>query len=78
MKVTLYAIAAGVCLAFGVYALAGVWTAASLYGGDRAMANYKFWGPLATIFIVAGIFFGYRAIRSSLLRLLKSLDDDTN
>ncbi len=78
MKVTLYAIASGVCLAFSLFALIAVWQAASLFSGSRALANYQFWGPLAVLFLAAGLFFGYRALRLSLLQLKKSLHDDAD
>lgn len=77
MNVLLYAIAAGICLALSFYALMGVWQAAALFSGDRAIMNYQFWGPLAVLFFAAGVFFGYRALRLSLLRIKKSLRDDT-
>lgn len=77
MKVMLYAIVAGVCLAVSFYSLMGVWQAASLFSGGRAMANYQFWGPLTILFFAAAVFFGYRALRLSLLRVKKSLGDDT-
>lgn len=77
MKVTLYAMAAGICLALSLYALIGVWQAAALFSGDRAMANYQFWGPLTVLFFGAALFFGYRALRLSLLRIKKILRDHT-
>ncbi|MDH3670393.1 MAG: hypothetical protein OES46_04440 [Gammaproteobacteria bacterium] len=78
MNVLLYSITAGVCFAFSLYALSGVWQAAAHFAGDRAMTNYLFWGPLLFIFFAAAIFCGYRALRLSLLSIKTRVDDDVD
>ncbi len=78
MKVLLYSIIAGVCFAFSLYALLGVWQAAAGFSGDRAMINYLFWGPLVFIFFAAAIVFGYRALKFSLLSIKTSVRDDVD
>ena len=78
MKVLLYAIIAGVCFAFSLYALLGVWQAAAHFSGDRTMTNYLFWGPLVFIFFAAAIFCGYRGLKLSLLRIKISVHDDVD
>ncbi len=78
MKALLYSIIAGVCFAFSLYALLGVWQAAARFGSDRAMTNYLFWGPLVFIFFVAAIFCGYRALKLSLLSIKTSVDHDVD
>lgn len=78
MKVLLYAIIAGVCFAFSLYALLGVWQAAAHFSGDRTMTNYLFWGPLVFIFFAAAIFCGYRGLQLSLLSIKISVHDDVD
>jgi len=78
MKALLYSIIAGVCFAFSLYALLGVWQAAARFGSDRTMTNYLFWGPLVFIFFVAAIFCGYRALKFSLLSIKTSVHDDVD
>jgi hypothetical protein len=67
---------AGVCFAFTLYALLGVWQTVAHFSGDRAMTNYLFWGPLVFIFFAAAIFCGYRALKLSLLGIKTSVRDD--
>lgn len=78
LKVLLYSIVAGVCFAFSLYALLGVWQAAARYSGDHAMTNYLFWGPLIFIFFAAAILCGYRALKLSLLNIKTSIHDDVD
>jgi hypothetical protein len=78
MKVLLYSIIAGVCFAFSFYAMLGLWQAAARFGGDRAMTNYLFWGPLVFIFFATAIFCGYRALKLSLLSIKASIHDDVD
>ncbi len=78
MNVLLYSIIAGVCFAFSLYALLGVWQAAAGFSGERTMTNYLFWGPLVLIFFAAAIFCGYRALRLSLLSIKTSVHDDVD
>ena len=78
MKALLYSIIAGVCFAFSIYALFGVWQATARFSGDRAMTNYLFWGPLVFIFFAAAIFCGYRALKLSLLSIKTSVDGDVD
>lgn len=68
-KQTLYAIASGVCFALGCYALIGILQAAVYFEGERAMSNYRFWGPLTALFLGLGIVFAIRAFRYSLEQL---------
>ena len=64
---TLYGMAAGVCLAVGVYCLAGVVQALLVFSGDRLMTNMRLWLPLCVFFLGFGSWLGYKTLKQSLM-----------
>ena len=65
---TLYGVAAGACLAVGVYALLGVVHALLAFSGERLITNLRLWLPLSVFFLGFGSWLGYKTLQSSLIR----------
>ncbi len=60
---TLHGIAAGVCLAIGVYSALGLLQAVLAFEGARLQANVRVWLPLSIFFLGFGSWLAYRTVR---------------
>ena len=59
--------AAGVCLAIGVYAVFGVLHSLFAFSGERLIANLRLWVPVGVFFLGFGSWLGYKTLQSSLM-----------
>ncbi|MDH3453477.1 MAG: hypothetical protein OEN20_13790 [Gammaproteobacteria bacterium] len=67
LTTTLYGLAAGACLAIGVYALLGTLHALLAFSGVRLIANLRLWLPISVFFLGFGSWLGYKTLQSSLM-----------
>lgn len=57
--------AAALLLIAGLYSAMGVLQAGSIYLGERALHNLRFWGSLTVFSLIGSVLFGLYAIRCS-------------
>jgi hypothetical protein len=50
-------------LMVGLYSALGVLQAGSLYVGERALQNLRFWGSIMGLSLIGSVFFGLYAVR---------------
>lgn len=63
LHTTLHGIAAGVCLAIGLYAAVGLLQAVLEFEGVRLRSNVRVWLPLSVFFLGFGGWLAYRTLR---------------
>jgi hypothetical protein len=51
-------------LIVALYSAMGVLQAGSIYTGERALHNLRFWGSITVFSLIASIFSGFHAFRS--------------
>jgi hypothetical protein len=51
-------------LIVGLYSALGVLQAGSIYVGERALQNLRFWGAITVFSLIGSVLFGFYAIRS--------------
>ncbi len=66
LSTTLYGLAAGVCLAIGVYCLFGLLHALIAFSGERLVTNLRLWVPLSVFFVGFGSWLGYKTLQRAL------------
>ena len=66
LTTTLYGLAAGVCLAMGVYSLLGSLHALLAFDGERLITNLRLWLPVSVFFLGFGSWLGYKTLQRAL------------